>query len=294
MDPILKIAFDKTVSMFENDSRVVAAYHSGSVGTDREDEFSDVDPVFLIKPEEFIKFDEELPQLFEKEIAKPILWWPERWIWVPGYGDNVNNSRNYAIFFRMDDHLLQYDINIMGAPQDRRIKVKEGQFIFDKINVLEIISEQPLPALNKDKLGWTIEMYWIYVYIHVKYLKRRDLFRLLYAQQELFQEHLVILRYLQPDIPQQWWPLMAVSASKIKALPIAVSSMISLFNYSDTAILVYRLAAEQSIFEPANGSVQFFGFTSFFIKAFKVFHNRNFKCFWIFNFPFSACLLGIF
>jgi hypothetical protein len=49
MNPILKEAFDKTVSLFENDPRVVAAYHSGSVGTDREDEFSDVDPVFLIR-----------------------------------------------------------------------------------------------------------------------------------------------------------------------------------------------------------------------------------------------------
>ena len=50
MNQTLKNVFDKTVSLFEKDSRVVAAYHSGSVGTDKEDEFSDVDPVFLIVP----------------------------------------------------------------------------------------------------------------------------------------------------------------------------------------------------------------------------------------------------
>ena len=99
MKPKLKEAFDKTVAYFKNDPRVVAAYHSGSVGTHREDEYSDVDPVFVIKPEDFLSFDRELPQLFEKIVAKPILWWPERWIWVPGYGQNINNTRNYAIFY---------------------------------------------------------------------------------------------------------------------------------------------------------------------------------------------------
>ena len=57
-------------------------------------------------------------------------------------------------------------------------------------------------------------MYWIYVYIHTKYIKRRDLFKLLYAQQELFHEHLVILQYLESDTMQGWWPLIA---SKVDA-----------------------------------------------------------------------------
>ena len=209
MNPTLKIAFDKTVSLFESDPRVIAAYHSGSVGTDREDEFSDVDPVFLIKPEEFMAFDKQLPRLFEREIAEPVLWWPERWVWTPGASENINIPRNYAIFFKVDGKLLQYDINIMAAPQKGRIRVSKGQFIFDKANALEITSQHPSPVLDKKRLAWTIEMYWIYVYIHVKYIKRRALFKLLYAQQELFHEHLGVLRYLQPNIAQEWWPLMA-------------------------------------------------------------------------------------
>jgi len=191
-----------------DDPRVVAAYHSGSIGTHREDEFSDVDPVFLIKIEEFSTFDRELPQLFEKIVAKPILWWPERWIWVTGYGENVHNTRNYAIFFEFDDELLQYDINIGAAPINNRIKVGKNQFIFDKVNVLEITSEDIISVPEEKKLVWTILMYWIYVYIHVKYIKRQDVFKLLYAQQELFSEHLEVLRYIQPEIAQQWWPLM--------------------------------------------------------------------------------------
>lgn len=208
MNRVLKDAFDKTVSLFESDPRVVAAYHSGSIGTHREDEFSDVDPVFLIKPEDFITFDRQLPQLFEQAVAKPILWWPERWVWRPGANENINIPRNYAIFFEVDGKLLQYDINIMSVPQKRRVKVSKSQFIFDKSNALEITPKSLPPELDETKLGWTIQMYWIYVYIHVKYLKRRDLFRLLYAQQELFHEHLGVLQYLGPNTAQSWWPLM--------------------------------------------------------------------------------------
>ena len=220
MNPILKDTFDRTVSLFESDPRVVAAYHSGSVGTDREDEFSDVDPVFLINPEEFMEFDRQLPTLFEQEIAKPILWWPERWVWRPGASENINIPRNYAIFFEVDGKLLQYDINFMAAPQKGRIRISKGQFIFDKASFLEIASEVPSPALDEKKLVWTIQMYWIYVYIHVKYIKRRDLFKLLYAQQELFHEHLVVLQYLEQIASQGWWPLMAnkVDESKKKNL----------------------------------------------------------------------------
>lgn len=208
MNRLLKEAFDKTVSIFKNDPRVVAAYHSGSVGTDREDEFSDVDPVFVIKLEEFLEFDKGLRQLFEREVAKTTLWWPERWIWGPGR-DNINQPRNYAIFFNMDGTLLQYDINIAAAPKTGRIKVSKDQFIFDKVNLLEITSEHPSPVLDAKRLVWTIEMYWIYVYIHTKYIKRRDLFKLLYAQEELFHEHLDVLRYLQGVADQHWWPLTA-------------------------------------------------------------------------------------
>jgi hypothetical protein len=243
MNPILKIAFDKTVSIFENDSRVVAAYHSGSVGTDREDEFSDVDPVFLIKSEEFLTFDKELPQLFKQEVAETILWWPERWIWSPGYGDNVYNARNYAIFFKMDEELLQYDINIMGAPQKGRIKIGKGQFIFDKVNILEIGSEKPSLVFDVKKLVWTIEMYWIYVYIHTKYIKRRDLFKLLYAQQELFSEHLDVLRYLYSNPVEYWWPLAAKKVDESKK-----ENLLMYFGQNDVDSITNALREEILLF----------------------------------------------
>jgi hypothetical protein len=195
---------------------VVAAYHSGSIGTEREDAYSDVDPVFVIKREHFLEFDRQLPKLFEHAVAKPILWWPERWIWRPGADTNIDIHRNYAIFFELNGKLLQYDMNFIAVPQEKRIKVIQEQFIFDKSNALEIVPEPTAKALDKRKLAWTIEMYWIYVYIHTKYIKRRDIFRLLYAQQELFHEHLVILQYLESNTTRGWWPLIAKNVSETK------------------------------------------------------------------------------
>lgn len=243
MNPILKDAFDKTVSLFRDDPRVIAAYHSGSVGTEREDEYSDVDPVFLISPEDFMEFDRQLPALFEQEIAKPILWWPERWVWHPGASENINITRNYAIFFEMRGKLLQYDINIMAAPQERQIKVSKGQFIFDKANFLEVVSEQSAPELDERKLVWTIQMYWIYIYIHAKYIKRRDLFRLLYAQQELFHEHLVVLQYLESNNTQGWWPLIANKVSDDKK-----GNLLKYFGQNDVDSIIEALKDQLPLF----------------------------------------------
>jgi hypothetical protein len=219
VNPTIQRAFDKTVSLFSKNPMVLAAYHSGSIGTDREDAFSDVDPVFVIRRESFLEFDRQLPALFEQAVTKPILWWPERWIWQPGASENIDSHRNYAIFFEMEGKLLQYDINFIAVPQQDRIKVSQDQFIFDKSNVLEInpvSTPSPPVDLDKRKLNWTILMYWIYVYIHAKYIKRRDLFKLLYAQEELFHEHLVILQYGGSNAVKGWWPLVAHEVDEAK------------------------------------------------------------------------------
>ncbi len=241
MNPKLKVAFDKTVSLFKDDPRVVASYHSGSVGTNREDEFSDVDPVFLIKADDFVNFDKELKPLFEKEIAETVLWWPERWIWSFESSGNINIPRNYAIFFELNGELIQYDINIMIAPEKGRIKVSQDQFIFDKIDIIEIISEKFEPKLDNRRLVWNIEMYWIYVYIHTKYIKRRDIFKLLYAQQELFNEHLEVLRFLGSNANEYWWPLIAKKVENKENLLIY-------FHQPDVDVIAKTLGEQIRIF----------------------------------------------
>jgi hypothetical protein len=243
MNPHIQFAFDKTISLFKQNPNIVAAYHSGSIGTDREDAFSDVDPVFVIKPEYFMEFDRQLPALFEQAVAKPILLWPERWVWQPGAEKNINSHRNYAIFFELDGKLLQYDMNFVATPQQGRIQVSHNQFIFDKENVLETGPAPPPAELDQRKLVWTIQMYWIYVYIHAKYIKRRDLFKLLYAQQELFHEHLVILQFLGSNPAQGWWPLVAHQVDEVKQL-----HLLKYFSEADVDVITRKLPEQIRLF----------------------------------------------
>jgi hypothetical protein len=86
-------------------------------------------------------------------------------------------------------------------------------------------------------------MYWIYVYIHAKYIKRRDLFRLLYAQQELFHEHLAILQYSRPNTVQGWWPLIAGEVEENKK-----GNLLKYFGAADVDSIAGRLREQIHLF----------------------------------------------
>jgi hypothetical protein len=189
------------MELFHADPRVLAAYMSGSVGTDREDEYSDVDPVLLVRAADFDAFDQDLPPIFHAAGVCPVLWWPER--------VNCETLRNYAVLFERDGDLLQYDITIVAAAEHATVPVRPDQFIFDKAAALEVVEQSTRAAYSPERLRWTVEMYWLYIYIHGKYLKRGDCFKLIAAQHELLNVHLEVLRALEPEVPFDWWPITA-------------------------------------------------------------------------------------
>lgn len=197
MHPLLQPVFEQTVTRLRGDDRVLAAYHSGSIGTPYEDRFSDVDPVFVIAADAFADVDRDLCALFAALGAEPVLMWPER--------NNGDTWKNYAVFFERDGALLQYDINIQAAPATG-VVTPRGAVLFDKAGVLG--PPAPVTAnLTPERLTWLVEMYWIYIYIHAKYLLRGDRAKLLAAQQELFHVHLQVLAARFDDIEPGWWPL---------------------------------------------------------------------------------------
>jgi predicted nucleotidyltransferase len=78
MHPTLKAIYDSTVEQFRQDPRIVAAWEFGSIGKGTADEFSDVDPVFVVKDEFFDEVDEERRPLLEEIGFRIALWWPDR------------------------------------------------------------------------------------------------------------------------------------------------------------------------------------------------------------------------
>ena len=204
MHPRLKEILDKSVEVFRADPRVDGGVHLGSVGKSNEDIFSDVDPLFIVRDESFDELDSELRDIFQRICPPIILWWPE--------SINTEDYKNYAIFFEQDE-LLQYDINIMKASQLNQAlggavlaQCGPEDILFDKTGALTAaVENKTAPHYLPDRLRWSIEQYWIYVYIHVKYLRRSHTFKLLYAQGMLFQAHLEILRALYPEVLWSWW-----------------------------------------------------------------------------------------
>ncbi len=91
----------------------------------------------------------------------------------------------------------------------RASSVRPGGVLFDKCGVLAESARQEGLCYPPDRLRWTVEIYWIYVYIHGKYLRRGNLFQLAAAQRELFDSHLHILHALRPIEPVDWWPILA-------------------------------------------------------------------------------------
>ena len=201
MHPALRQVLDRTVDLFRADSRVLAAFHSGSIGTEYEDEYSDVDPVFVVASQAFEAVDGELPAIFGGFCQTVHLWWPER--------GNNDHWRNYACLFGADGALLQYDVTIMKPPTDSPIRVTQSQFLFDKAGLLEVTSEGSQCAYSPHRLLWTVQRYWLYVFIHAKYLRRGDPFKLAFAQGELLQDHLEVLRASHGRVASAWWPLVA-------------------------------------------------------------------------------------
>ena len=208
MRPSLEAIYQWTIETFRSDPRIVAAWEYGSSGKGTEDEHSDVDPVFVVDDEHYASVHDELRPMFEKLSSRIVMFWPE--------GFNSADIANYAIIFEPRDHpgeLLQYDMTVASASSVRSgfgkaLLTRCGgvQVLFDKKGLLrDVQNAAPAERYAPAKLLWDIERYWVYVYIHVKYLKRGDTFKLLYAQQTLREIHLGVLRALHPDAYWGWW-----------------------------------------------------------------------------------------
>lgn len=198
----LREVFDQTVAIFSADPRVIAGWISGSAHGKAEDEYSDVDPVFIIKDEYFEEFDSELLSVFESVTQEVVFWWPER--------GNNDTYKNYAILFKAP-MLLQYDINFVKASAfvpGYMVGRTLDQILFDKTGILaEAMLKAVKPTYSPDQLLHTIGLFWIYAYVQVKYLLRNQTFKLIYSQQDMFESHLEILHALNPDATWDWWPI---------------------------------------------------------------------------------------
>ncbi len=246
MKPALRKLLETTLAIFEADPRVSGAWMYGSIGADSEDDLSDVDPVFLVNDDDFEAVDAELRPMFERLCERVVLWWPDC-MDTAGHG-----SRNYAVLFEADGDLLQYDMTIMKesclANSHASVflaGVTPEQIFFDRKSLIsEAVGRFEPATVSPEYLEWMVRRFWVYAYIHIKYLLREDVFKLRYAQQMLFESHVAALQALQPHWAWHWWPVGAKRACS----PDGRKALLDYFGTGDRASVQAALLREMDTF----------------------------------------------
>ncbi len=236
MHPDLKKIYKLSIEHMKADDRVLAGFVSGSAGTAHEDEFSDVDAIFVVRAEAFTDIVTAIPGFFAQMADAVELVWAERF--------NTPDHHNYAVLMRTGENLLQYDISIDTPAFQPQRQILPAQLLFDKTGCLSVTDTLPLPDFTPDTLRWYIEGYWIWIYIHAKYLRRRDFIKLLYVQQELFNNHIAVLRSLhEPAKAFPWWP------QALKALPDTTQQyMLNYLTHTDIHSIREKLPGQIAAF----------------------------------------------
>ncbi|WP_105614484.1 aminoglycoside 6-adenylyltransferase [Vallitalea okinawensis] len=201
----LQHMLDKTVHLLKEDKRCLGGWHFGSISRGLQDKYSDIDPVFLIKDKDFESFDSHIQGMFDEMGYEILLFWPEEF--------NSNAIRNYAILIKDKRNILQYDFTIMNHSKIdepfSRIWYKgctKKDIIFDKDGDINKLLNRKQKDKNMEiDILHTIQKYWLLCFIIVKYYNRRDIFKLLYMMNELFQTHVQLLfRFYRPDEWGSW------------------------------------------------------------------------------------------
>jgi len=209
MNNSLKKIFNETIRIFKEDPRILAAWHIGSAAAKCDDQYSDVDPVFMVKREYFDEVDRELKTILGAVSSKIHLWWAEEF--------NNDTIRNYAVLLESEG-IHQYDITIMRESDQYEgmagaffESLNENNVIFDKANLLKNrvspgIAGNPPSQHDPAQVRHLIEKYWLFVFISVKYFMRKSVFKIAYARDELRTIHLRVLQMSAGGGDWSWWP----------------------------------------------------------------------------------------
>lgn len=194
MNNILENIFEKSVELLKQDSRVLGGWHFGSVARKQDDEYSDVDPVFLIEDENFNEFDLQIPELFKQITDECILIWPEEF--------NSGSLKNYAVLLKSENgEIFQYDFTIINKAKAHKPFCKifyqecsVNNIIFDKNgDVASLFASNTNENVFRIDIQHKINKYWLFCFLTVKYYKRGNIFHLQSTIQELFHTHVNLL-----------------------------------------------------------------------------------------------------
>jgi len=193
MNDVLMHAFEKLTEIIEKDKRCLGGWHFGSISRGMDDEYSDVDPVFVIDGRYFEEFDNELPQLFEKICDRVVICWPMFY--------NNDEIKAYGFDIQIDGKVFLFDIFLINSLKteswgfrEHSTGIKEENIIFDRDGVIaEIVKNAPKGEIPIRNVSQIIDTYWFHIHMITKYFSRQDYFKILNNINVLMNAHTELL-----------------------------------------------------------------------------------------------------
>lgn len=193
---------------------ILGAWNFGSETHGMSDDDSDVDIVLLADGTQFGKCLSSVEECLEQIGTEIILCWPE------GFNSEAIINNGYLLL--SGSHIFQFDIFLLNAqklddPMCRLhyTELKKPDVLFDKTGaVRELIELHLTGTLWNDDISYLEKTYWYHANMTVKYLKRKDYFKLNQVLRILYDTHMSMLLV---GFDQITW---GGSANKIHFIPI--------------------------------------------------------------------------
>ena len=193
MNPILKNVFNSFVDLIKNNNSVLGAWYFGSLSHGNSDEYSDIDIVLLIDGKEFKNSENIAEGCLGQACDNILLCWPE--------GFNGDAIVNNGHLIEKDGDVFQFDIFLLNSLliDDFMCRIhytdlKESDIIFDiNDNVKKLTEKAPKGVLWSDDIERLVSAYWYHIHMTVKYLLRKDYFKLRSVLNVLFDTHASLL-----------------------------------------------------------------------------------------------------
>jgi hypothetical protein len=227
MNDNLMNAFYKVVDVLKNDNRCHGGWHFGSLVRGLSDEYSDVDPIFLIKGKYFEEVAIDLPNIMKMACDNLVIFWKE--------GYNNDELKSFGCELEIDGKYYQFDIFIIN---DQKIDawfcklhytdITSENIIFDSDGeISKLISTAPKGTIFERDINHSIITYWHHVHMVIKYFMREDYFKLHSNFNTIMQSHIELLLAKYDNTTWGGWD------SKLK-LCVPVEKQIHLKKYFDS------------------------------------------------------------
>lgn len=183
---------------FRSDPRCAGMFLHGSIGRGETDAYSDIDVCAVIEDEHYEDVKAEMRAVCERLFGPIVIWLPE--------GEQPRYC-NFAFLFEHGDELLLTDFDIVARSLFVAWNRPPDRVLWDRDGLLSQATRAPgpQPGLSGERLLRLIDTYWVYAYLGGKYMRRGDVFKMLYVQQTLFQVHVRMLCGHQTGDEGVWW-----------------------------------------------------------------------------------------